>query len=84
MSGYRIQRAAGERLDEIYVYTLEQWGEAQADHYIRGMFARFEAIAAHAFPWRQSRRNMGSAALFAATNVISSTGKCWTTARLGS
>jgi toxin ParE1/3/4 len=52
MSGYRIQRAAGERLDEIYVYTLEQWGEAQADHYIRGMFARFEAIAAHAFPWR--------------------------------
>lgn len=52
MTRYRVQRAAGDRLDEIYVYTREQWGEAQAERYIRGMFARFEEIAARAFPWR--------------------------------
>ena len=52
MSDYRIQRAAGERLDEIYVYTRERWGEVQAGRYIRGLFARFDAIAARAFVWR--------------------------------
>lgn len=52
MSGYRGQRVAGHRLDEIYAYTREQWGEEQAVRYIEGMFARFEAIAARTFPWR--------------------------------
>jgi toxin ParE1/3/4 len=52
MSGYRVQRIAGHRLDDIYVYTREEWGEAQAERYINGMFARFEAIAAREFPWR--------------------------------
>jgi toxin ParE1/3/4 len=52
MSRFRIQRVAGDRLDEIYVFTRDQWGEAQAELYIKGMFARFEAIAAREFPWR--------------------------------
>jgi toxin ParE1/3/4 len=52
MSRFRVQRAAGDRLDEIYVYTRDTWGEAQADRYIEGMFDRFAAIAAREFPWR--------------------------------
>ncbi|MDP3855380.1 type II toxin-antitoxin system RelE/ParE family toxin [Phenylobacterium sp.] len=52
MSGVRIQAGAAHRLDEIYRYTEETWGEAQAERYIRGLFARFEAIAARSFPWR--------------------------------
>jgi toxin ParE1/3/4 len=52
MSGFRVQRVAGDRLDEIYVYTRDKWGEAQAERYIRGMFDRFAAIAAREFPWR--------------------------------
>lgn len=40
----RIQRAASIRLDEIYRYTRDQWGEAQADTYIRDLFAAFERI----------------------------------------
>jgi toxin ParE1/3/4 len=52
VSGFRVQRAAGHRLDEIYVYTRDNWGEAQAECYIEGMFARFAAIAAREFPWR--------------------------------
>ena len=52
MTGYRIQQVAAERLDEIYVFTRGRWGEDQADRYIRGLFARFEGIAARSFPWR--------------------------------
>jgi toxin ParE1/3/4 len=52
VSGFRVQRGAGQRLDEIYVYTRNQWGDAQAERYINGMFACFEAIAAREFPWR--------------------------------
>jgi toxin ParE1/3/4 len=51
VSGFRVQRVAGNRLDEIYVYTRDQWGEVQAERYINGLFARFEAIAAREFPW---------------------------------
>lgn len=52
MSGFRVQRGAGHRLDEIYVYTRDLWGEEQAERYINGLFARFAAIAAREFPWR--------------------------------
>ena len=52
MTRFRVQDGAGHRLDEIYVYTRELWGEAQAERYIRGLFERFEAIAARRFPWR--------------------------------
>jgi toxin ParE1/3/4 len=52
MNSFRVQRGAADRLDEIYVYTRDQWGEAQADRYVQGMFARFEAIATREFPWR--------------------------------
>ena len=40
----RIQEAASVRLDEIYRYTRDRWGEAQADSYITGLFAAFEQI----------------------------------------
>lgn len=52
MSGIKVQSAAAHRIDEIYRHTTATWGEAQAERYIRGLFARFEAIAARAFPWR--------------------------------
>ena len=52
MSGYRVQDQAGRRLDDIYAYTRDRWGEAQAARYIRGLFERFDAIAARTIPWR--------------------------------
>lgn len=52
MSGYRIQAAALVRLEDIYRYTFEQWGEGQAERDIRGLFAQFEAIADRQIPWR--------------------------------
>lgn len=52
MSGFRVQRAAGHRLDDIYDYTRNRWGEEQAQDYINGLFAHFASIAAREFPWR--------------------------------
>jgi toxin ParE1/3/4 len=52
VTAYRVQQAAGHRLDAIYSYTRDTWGEAQAEAYIRGLFDRFEAMAARRFPWR--------------------------------
>ena len=41
----RVQEGASVRLDEIYRYTRDRWGAAQADAYVTGLFAAFEQIA---------------------------------------
>jgi len=60
MSGFRVQDRAEQQLDEIYRYTHATWGEAQADRYIRGLFARFTAIAERSFPWRPVPAEFGA------------------------
>lgn len=52
MSGFRVQAAAAYRIDDIYRYTADTWGEAQAERYIHGLFDHFQAIAAREVPWR--------------------------------
>lgn len=59
MSTYRVQRAAGRRIDDIYIYTREAWGEDQAQRYIRGLFGRFDDIAARRVAWRDVPKNLG-------------------------
>lgn len=44
MSKVLIQEAASFRLDEIYCYTRDTWGVAQADRYITGLFDSFQKI----------------------------------------
>lgn len=43
----RIQEGASHRLDDIYRYTRDRWGEDQAKTYIPGLFEAFDQIAAH-------------------------------------
>ena len=43
----RVQEAASLRLDDIYRYTRDRWGETQADRYVTGMFEAFEGIETH-------------------------------------
>jgi plasmid stabilization system protein ParE len=43
----RIQEAASWRLDEIYRYTRERWGERQAERHITGLFEAFDRIESH-------------------------------------
>ncbi len=59
MSGFRVQGSAAHRLDEIYRYTHDTWGEAQAEQYIRGLFACFSAITEHRVPWRPIAAEFG-------------------------
>lgn len=47
-----IQESASHRLDDIFVYTRDAWGEAQAERYIRGLFERFEAITERRVVWQ--------------------------------
>lgn len=46
----RIQEAASLRLNDIYRYTRDPWGAAQAALYITGMFEAIEAIETHGVP----------------------------------
>lgn len=59
MTSYRVQHAAGRRIDDIYSYTRERWGQDQAERYIRGLFARFEDIAERRIAWRDVPRELG-------------------------
>lgn len=52
MATYRVQEAAGRRIDDIYIYTRTTWGDAEAERYVRGLFARFEEIAERQIAWR--------------------------------
>jgi len=47
MTTVLIQEQASRRLDEIYRYTVSQWGTAGAERYIRGIFKSFDRIATH-------------------------------------
>ncbi len=46
MTPVRVQGSAALRIDEIYRFSRDRWGEAQADAYVRGLFEAFESIAA--------------------------------------
>lgn len=43
----RVQEAASLRLDDIYCYTRDRWGETQADRYVTRLFEAFEGIETH-------------------------------------
>lgn len=47
MATSRIQEGASHRLDGVYSYTRDRWGNDQAEKYIKGLFAAFDKIAAH-------------------------------------
>ena len=59
MTGFRVQRAAGYRIDEIYDYTLKTWGQEQAERYVCGLFDCFDAIVARRIVWRQIPAEFG-------------------------
>lgn len=52
MPGVRVQRAAALRLDEIFRYTRERWGQQQAVRYIEGLFRAAHGVADHSTPSR--------------------------------
>lgn len=59
MNKYFIQPAASARLEDIYRYTLEQFGPKQADTYLDGAFSLFEDIAARRVAWKRIPAEFG-------------------------
>jgi toxin ParE1/3/4 len=52
MTAFRVSAIAAQRLDEIFVYTVDTWGQEQAEIYIRGLFTCFDRIARRELLWR--------------------------------
>jgi len=53
MSGrFRLSPAADAQIDSIFTYTRKRWGDAQAEAYLRELFACFEGIAEGSIPGR--------------------------------
>ncbi|MFC0687645.1 type II toxin-antitoxin system RelE/ParE family toxin [Novosphingobium clariflavum] len=52
MTALRVSAIASRRLDEIFVYSLDTWGQEQAETYIRGLFACLDRIARRELLWR--------------------------------
>ena len=47
MVRFLVQNSASHRIDEIYQYTLRQWGLEQAETYVTGLFNTFARIETH-------------------------------------
>ena len=52
MERFLVSAIAGQRLDEIFLYTRDKWGDGQAERYIEGLFACFARIAKREQVWR--------------------------------
>jgi len=47
MKKFLVLNSASYRIDEIYQYTLNRWGEKKAGSYIKGLFDSFAGIGTH-------------------------------------
>lgn len=47
MSRVLVLTSASLRIEEIYRYSLDQWGEDQAKTYLEGLFDAFDKINSH-------------------------------------
>ena len=46
MTAVRVQEAAALRIDEIYRYSRDRWGEAKANACVTGLIEAFESLVA--------------------------------------
>lgn len=79
-----MQDAAGRRLDDIYTYRRDAWREAQAQTYVRRLFACFEDIAARRVARRRSLQSSASTASMSDASITTFTGVCRPMGRSGS
>lgn len=52
---YRFFPTAKIRLNQIWDYSEEQWGEEQAELYIRGLFGKLETAVSQRYEWKPVR-----------------------------
>lgn len=56
---YQLSVSAQQQLVDIYRYTLQRWGEAQADQYLADLYVLFAAIGAGDEPGRLIQAEYG-------------------------
>lgn len=61
---YRFFPAANYRQDEVWQYTYEQWGQRQADRYIRGLHQMLAKVAEKRLSWRELPEMQGTSLYF--------------------
>ncbi|MDA9008682.1 type II toxin-antitoxin system RelE/ParE family toxin [Alphaproteobacteria bacterium] len=49
---FLILKSASHRIEQIYDYSVENWGVAQANKYIEGLFDLFERISNNSVLWK--------------------------------
>ena len=64
MTIYSLSPAANASIDEIFIYTLEQWGPDQARSYLETLFGTFEAIVKGTARSRDAKLSFGFEASF--------------------
>jgi toxin ParE1/3/4 len=65
MKTYLLRPAVSAGLEEIYRYTVQQFGSAQADAYLDGVFALFEDIVEKRVAWQRIPSEYGVEGYFA-------------------
>ena len=55
----RVQPAASYRLDEIFRYTRERWGQQQAERYLTGLFVALDGLLDRTTPSRPIPAELG-------------------------
>ena len=55
MSKYVFFKPANETLDEVWRYSLDNWGQKKAEEYIEGLFAMIQKAASREILWRGLR-----------------------------
>lgn len=53
MTDVLVLDTAKGHLDDIYVYTYENWGAEQANCYLDALYEMFDRIAERDVPWRR-------------------------------
>ena len=64
MPAIRIQEGASHRLDDIYRYSRDRWGDVLAEKYITGLFAAFDKISSHGVASKPIPAEFGVEGLF--------------------
>ena len=68
--GYRLSPLARSDLEAIWLYTFEQWSEAQADRYYRSITAACESLAAGRARGRRVPQRLGYLKLGVGSHII--------------
>ncbi len=53
MNNYIIRQRAADDLEDIWLYTFKEWGQTQADYYLRNIIARIEWLAQNPYLGKQ-------------------------------